>query len=302
MNHNKGYIAIIIVLSLLVAAAVIYTIWAYKQKYPSPDRTANAVETAHDNRSRTGKDGMTTSGKDLKEFGEELARARKLEEKDDFLGAKKRYENLLPVSGNPEELQREIYRLNIKILFSPLVTEPPDGPMSEVYTVKAGDNLEKIAGKYGTTIDLLRESNEIENPRNIQIGDRYKVVIDEFRMIISRSKNTLTLIAGEMVIKEYPIGTGEYNKTPLGDFSIKNKMIEPPWKGIPYGDERNVLGTRWMGLRNEGDTVAGYGIHGTWEPETIGESVSQGCVRLYNADVEELFKIVPLGTQVKIIE
>jgi len=105
-----------------------------------------------------------------------------------------------------------------------------------------------------------------------------------------------------MVMKEYAIGTGEYQKTPLGDFKIRDKIVDPPWKTIPYGDPRNVLGTRWMGLVNEGDTVRGYGIHGTWEPETIGKSVSQGCIRMNNEDVEELFKIVPIGTPVKLIE
>jgi lipoprotein-anchoring transpeptidase ErfK/SrfK len=48
--------------------------------------------------------------------------------------------------------------------------------------------------------------------------------------------------------------------------------------------------------------VRGYGIHGTWEPGTIGKQASAGCVRLGNADVEELFIIIPVGTPVTIVE
>jgi len=287
---SKGYIAIIIILSLLVGGGLIYTIWAIKGRTPPetvsvekpvPKETEASRETEHT---------------------EALAKAKRLEEENNFLGAKRIYEDLLPVSSNPEQLQDEIYRLNMEILFSPLATEPPDGPESIVYTVKAGDSLEKIAREYKTTVDLIKESNRIDNPRKIQIHDRFKVVTDQFSIIVSRSKNTLTLLTGEMVMKEYTIGTGEYRKTPLGDFKIRDRIVEPPWKTIPYGDPRNVLGTRWMGLVNEGDTVRGYGIHGTWEPETIGKSVSQGCIRMNNEDVEEIFKIVPIGTPVKLIE
>jgi len=48
--------------------------------------------------------------------------------------------------------------------------------------------------------------------------------------------------------------------------------------------------------------VRGYGIHGTWEPETIGKAASAGCIRLLNSEIEELFNLVPLGTEVTIAE
>ena len=48
------------------------------------------------------------------------------------------------------------------------------------------------------------------------------------------------------------------------------------------------------------DTDPHYGLHGTLHPETIGQQVTAGCVRLKNQDVEELFNILPVGTQVVI--
>jgi len=76
---------------------------------------------------------------------------------------------------------------------------------------------------------------------------------------------------------------------------------DPPWYKVgavvPANSPENILGTRWLGL-----SQAGYGIHGTTEPATLGQAVTAGCVRMANADVEELFTIVPLGTEVAIVE
>jgi len=44
--------------------------------------------------------------------------------------------------------------------------------------------------------------------------------------------------------------------------------------------------------------VPGYGIHGTWEPDTIGRQSSAGCIRLLNDDVAELFVMLPVDTPV----
>ena len=65
---------------------------------------------------------------------------------------------------------------------------------------------------------------------------------------------------------------------------------------VPFGDKENVLGTRWIRLVPNGKTsrqVSGLGIHGTWDPTSIGKAESNGCLRLLNKDVEELFAIIP---------
>jgi lipoprotein-anchoring transpeptidase ErfK/SrfK len=43
-----------------------------------------------------------------------------------------------------------------------------------------------------------------------------------------------------------------------------------------------------------------YGIHGTIEPKSIGTQASEGCVRMLNKEVEELYSLVPVGTKVTI--
>ena len=70
-------------------------------------------------------------------------------------------------------------------------------------------------------------------------------------------------------------------------------LIVPPF-GTTQRRYLGTLGTRRLDL---GD---GYGIHGTDEPSSIGHSVSHGCVRMLNSDVEALYPMVPVGTPVYI--
>ena len=60
-----------------------------------------------------------------------------------------------------------------------------------------------------------------------------------------------------------------------------------------------------MALKPTGKTdmnLRGYGIHGTWKPESIGTQCSNGCIRMRNDDVNELFTILPYHTKVTIEE
>ncbi|MBA3644585.1 MAG: L,D-transpeptidase family protein [Gemmatimonadaceae bacterium] len=70
-------------------------------------------------------------------------------------------------------------------------------------------------------------------------------------------------------------------------------IIVPPY-GTTQRRYMGVLGTRRLELGN------GYGIHGTDHPESIGQSVSHGCVRMRNGDIEKLYPMVPVGTPVYI--
>ncbi|HRR06885.1 MAG TPA: L,D-transpeptidase, partial [Victivallales bacterium] len=98
---------------------------------------------------------------------------------------------------------------------------------------------------------------------------------------------------------------GKQGRTPSGEFIITAKQKDPVWyiegKAIPFGASENILGTRWLALTPAGTTdknLKGYGIHGTWEPNSVGSATSNGCIRMKNEDVEELFSIIPLKTTV----
>jgi hypothetical protein len=72
------------------------------------------------------------------------------------------------------------------------------------------------------------------------------------------------------------------------------------WRyGMP-GGPRNPLGARALYLfKGTRDTL--FRIHGTREPKPIGKAVSSGCIRMLNADVSELYEVLPLGTKVVVL-
>ena len=72
---------------------------------------------------------------------------------------------------------------------------------------------------------------------------------------------------------------------------------EPYLPRFMAGGESNPLGARALYL---GKTI--YRIHGTNQPSTIGTFVSSGCIRLTNADIEDLYRRVNVGTRVVVLE
>ena len=180
-----------------------------------------------------------------------------------------------------------------------LVLTPRDMDEKVEYVVAPGDSLEKIAKKFNTTVDLVRKSNDIKGSL-IRAGDRLRILQGTFSVAVSKSANDLVLSLDGKFFKRYRVGTGQYNKTPVGDFVINDRIAQPTWwrpdgKSIPFGDPENLLGTHWLSIN-----VKGYGLHGTWEPDTIGKQLSAGCVRLLNEDIEQLYTLLPLGTPVSI--
>lgn len=200
-------------------------------------------------------------------------------------------------------LEALLGQINVELVLSPAAM-----PEKEEYVVRSGDSLERIARKFKTTVDLIKTNNVLQHSV-LHTGDRLRVFKGTFTLDISKSRNDLVVKVNDRFFKRYRVGTGKFGKTPVGTFVITDKIEQPPWwrpdgKMIPFGDKENVLGTRWMSIQatNTTNAVRGYGLHGTWEPETIGKQASAGCVRLVNNEVEELFLLLPTGTRVVITE
>ncbi len=128
------------------------------------------------------------------------------------------------------------------------------------------------------------------------LGKEYS---EGYRIVINIPRHSLTLFLGENKIKTYPVAVGKPGTaTPVGSFSIYNRAVYPVWHPrskdpvLPGPD--NPLGVRWLGF------YRGYGIHGNNDPASIGKSVSAGCVRMYNYDVEELYSMADIGVPVKV--
>ncbi|HHW19047.1 MAG TPA: L,D-transpeptidase [Firmicutes bacterium] len=109
------------------------------------------------------------------------------------------------------------------------------------------------------------------------------------RIIVDIPSRFLTFYYSGRTYGPYPVGLGKPSTpTPKGNWHVIEKDPNPWWE---------VLGTRWMGL----DVPWGkYGIHGTNAPWSVGHYVSNGCIRMYNHDVETIYPLVVIGTPVDI--
>ena len=174
-------------------------------------------------------------------------------------------------------------------------------PQAVVYVVKPGETLYDIARRYQVTAEVIKRRNGLVRDI-IQPGIQLSIWKGPFTIFIDKSDNVLTLVNNNRIIKKYSVATGKQTTTtPEGQFTITSKMMHPVWfhRGIvvPPGTPENFLGTRWLGFDKPK-----YGIHGTIYPDKIGHSVSSGCVRMRNEDVEELYELIPYGTKVVIKE
>lgn len=227
-----------------------------------------------------------------------LTQAKDWETKGGLLEAKGIYQRLInefPNAGEIINWQKKIEDLNLKLLFSPTIT-----PKSILYSIKPGDTLAKIAKEFKTTPELIMKSNQLTTDR-ILPGRKIKVWTGTFSIVIDKSQNILILKSDEEIIKTYLVSTGINNSTPTGNFKIINKLQNPTWfkagAVVSPGSPENILGSRWLGF-----DLPGYGIHGTTDPKSLGKQVTQGCVRMSNSDIEELYIIIPVGTEVTIVD
>ena len=119
-------------------------------------------------------------------------------------------------------------------------------------------------------------------------------------ILVSLVDHRLALLEKGVVKALSPMAVGKVSTpSPTGTFTIVNHVINPTYYHhgvvIPPGPE-NPVGNRWMGL-----SVAGYGIHGTNAPRSIGKAVSHGCIRMSRRDLDELFAQVRIGDTVEIV-
>ncbi len=173
------------------------------------------------------------------------------------------------------------------------------------YRVVRGDSLARIANRNYTSVGALLRINEglrRDDGRDpiIRPSQTILYIGGVWSIRVSKQHFLLILYRNNEIYRVYTVGIGRDNRTPAGTFLITGILAEPAWtppgKSIPFGDPENVLGTRWLRLTPTGTTdptLQGYGIHGTWQPDSVGTSCSAGCVRMRNEEVEELFDFIP---------
>jgi lipoprotein-anchoring transpeptidase ErfK/SrfK len=120
-----------------------------------------------------------------------------------------------------------------------------------------------------------------------------------YRIVVDRARFRLGLFRGCSLVRTFRVGVGKPSTpTPAGSFYV-TALLRPRRTGTVYGAYAFGLSAfssvirswRWGGV---------IGLHGTNEPGSVGRGESHGCIRMRNADIASLARILPLGTPVTI--
>ncbi|MEP3279117.1 MAG: L,D-transpeptidase [Stappiaceae bacterium] len=150
-------------------------------------------------------------------------------------------------------------------------------------------------------------------PQRVRISSEYEIGT----IVVDPRHHFLYLVERRGKARRYGVGVGRAGLAFKGGATVQRKAEWPSWtptknmirrepgkyaryaKGVP-GGVNNPLGARALYLYRGGrDTY--YRIHGTTQPSSIGRSVSNGCIRMINDHVVDLYNRVPLGTRVVVL-
>lgn len=191
----------------------------------------------------------------------------------------------------------------------------------QTYEVKDRESLIEIARKFDLGYNEIVAANPALDPFvpgngvSVEIPTLWILpdTIPYKGIVINLSEMRLFYffnLLGSQLVMTFPIGIGsEGNDTPVGNFRVIEKTINPSWhvpesirkekpylpKVVPPGPD-NPLGSHELRL-----SFGNILIHGTNKPWGVGRKVSHGCIRLYPEDIPRLFQLVSNGTKVTIV-
>jgi lipoprotein-anchoring transpeptidase ErfK/SrfK len=120
------------------------------------------------------------------------------------------------------------------------------------------------------------------------------------RVVVSLAARSLTVYDGQTPVMEAPVAIGDpTTPTPKGNYYIDGAVRTPDPTGV-YGPFQISVAAFSEVLMTFGSGVGQIAFHGTNAPGLIGSAVSNGCLRMNNADVTRLANTVPIGTPVQI--
>ena len=232
----------------------------------------------------------------------------------------------VPLYGKLAEMEEPLVRVTI----SPEDAARVSGPMPPTWAERAKlkqmgyESLGAcLAEKYHTSERTLRRLNPgvINWPEDLAPG--LTLLVPNVRTAALEQPASLVIALEECVLAGFDragqlclrfpcsIARNKAHLPKVGELTVKNMAPAPNYTYDPrnYGQDpsvgrmvvpagpRNPVGSRWIGL-----SLAGYGIHGTPRPNTVGRPESRGCFRLTNWNAEKLFELVRPGTPVVIVK
>lgn len=162
---------------------------------------------------------------------------------------------------------------------------------------QSGDDID-VWNRYGTPL-----------PRQVA----YTGTLAAGNIVVDNRNHRLYFIEGNGRATEYVVAVGAPQYTmPGNSYTVERKALNPDWRPTPTmlrenpdwlpfypGGPENPMGSAALYLRTaSGSTL--YRIHGTNDPEMLGRDVTDGCIRLHNADILVLYNQVRIGARVTI--
>lgn len=196
--------------------------------------------------------------------------------------------------------------------------------IGQILTIQAqgGDNLFEIGKRYDVSLADMQKANPSLKKKRLSREDQ--VTIPSEYVLPEGDREGIVINISELrlyyyhpnaaLVSTYPIGIGQEGwATPVANTFITDKVASPSWH-VPESirakaaEEGKILPTvvppgptNPLGEYAIRLNLPGYLIHGTRNPNSIGERASHGCIRMWDANVEELFRLVTPKTPVHII-
>lgn len=178
----------------------------------------------------------------------------------------------------------------------------PSGDTMRAASVAVGSGkrltLNGRSWQFATPVGVRRVQSSETDPVWIRPDWAYVELAKEKRLKLdSVTTDRPHAVAGgdSLVVRGREVGAlmdGMFEPWPYEQDIIIGHVLYMPPLGSPYRAVAGALGKYRLNLGN------GIGLHGTLDPESIGKAVTHGCMRLYDADVEWLYRNVPVGTAV----
>lgn len=176
----------------------------------------------------------------------------------------------------------------------------PDIHYLDPYQVQFGERLENVAAGYHVTSEYLVKLNRLHTP-SIRAGQALKVIQGPFSAVVDVSDLEMTIHAQGYFVARFKVGFGTDQSIPHGTFRVTDKVLDPDYSGpqgiISHTNAANPLGSRWLTINDEHHSLQGYGLHGATAPELIGKIEGAGCLRLQPREIEAVYDLLTVGSE-----
>ncbi|GAB4366281.1 MAG: hypothetical protein Kow00121_03590 [Elainellaceae cyanobacterium] len=136
-------------------------------------------------------------------------------------------------------------------------------------------------------------------------GSLYLPAIEDLTYVVLRlGDRRVYVYQGDTVLASYPVAIGKPSTpTPTGEFRVFQMITNPSWQSPWTGEVEapgpdGSLGLRWIGFATMSNGIIGF--HGTPNVGSIGQAASNGCIRMHNEDVVQLYEQIEIGMLVKV--